>query len=240
MVKIQVENIDIPIKKDNISLKSSIYYTTNTPLKAPWILNLAGLFDHRESYFVKLFSEKFAEAGIYVLSYDYRAHGETAKQTGKNWLKLLPKIFSDVKEVIDWTMVNNSNRILDEKIALFGRSLGGAIILTQGYIDERVKALIALCTRYDYHIVKRIKFPEETIRKISPKYYMKKTPKNNERILLAHCQDDPQIMFKNFIQIKKHLGLRDENALEFETGRHSFKGHRDEIFERSIEFIKKI
>ena len=116
MENIQIENIDIPIRSDNINLKGSIYYTTNTPSKAPWIINLAGMMDHRESYFVKFYSEKFANAGYYVLAYDYRGHGETAEQTGKNVLKMIDQIFSDLNIVISWIIDNQSNRILDEKM----------------------------------------------------------------------------------------------------------------------------
>ena len=104
MEDIIVEDVEILIESDNIKLKGSIYYNQNTPAKTPWIINLAGLNDHRESYFVKFYTELFANAGYYVLSYDYHGHGETAKQTGKNWLKMLPKILSDVSVIIDWVL----------------------------------------------------------------------------------------------------------------------------------------
>ncbi|TFG29368.1 MAG: alpha/beta fold hydrolase [Promethearchaeota archaeon] len=239
MENIQIENIDIPIRSDNINLKGSIYYTANTPSKAPWILNLAGMMDHRESYFVKYYSEKFADAGYYVLAYDYRGHGETAEQTGKNVLKMIDPIFSDLNIVLTWIIENQSNRLLDEKITLFGRSWGGAIMLTRGYVDQRAKKLIALCTRFDYRSVGSIKFPEEIVKRVSPKYFLKKDPLNDKRILIAHCRDDPRIPFDNLIQIKEQLGLSEENVVVYDTGGHSFKGHRDEIFEKAIEFIKQ-
>lgn len=240
MEKVKIENIDIPVKTEDINLKGSIYYTSNTPNRAPWIINLPGLLDQRESYFVKFYSEKFANAGFYVLSYDYRAHGETKKQTGSRWDKMVTKIFSDIHIAINWIFNNQSNRLLeDNKIALFGRSIGGAIILTHGFIEERIKILISLCTRYDYSTTV-IKFPEDIIRKISPKYFLKKNPLNSNRILIAHCKDDNRIPFKNLNQIKDHLGLPQENVIAYDTGGHSFKGHRDEIFEKSIKFLKKL
>jgi esterase/lipase len=239
MENLIIENIDIPLESDNINLKGSIYFTTQTPVKAPFIINLAGLLDHRDSYFVKYYSEKFAGAGFYVLSYDYRAHGETKKQTGPRWDKMVLKIFEDIHIVIDWIIEKQFERLLKNKIALFGRSLGGAIILTHGFIDERIKILIALCTRYDYHTTK-ITFPEEIIRKISPKYYMKDIPSNNKRILIAHCKDDNRIPFKNLNHIRTHLNLKEENVIICESGGHSFKGHRDEILKHSLEFLKKL
>ncbi|MHA1149606.1 MAG: alpha/beta hydrolase family protein [Promethearchaeota archaeon] len=238
MTDITEELIDIPIEEDNILLKSSIYHSDSTPQKAPFVLNLPGLMDHRDSYFVKFYTEKFAEAGYYVLSYDYRAHGETAKQTGKNWLKLLDNIFFDLHKVIDWLFTNQSNRLWDDKLILFGRSLGAAIILTQGFKNSKAKLLIALCARYDYGKF-HIKFPPNVIKHVSARYNLSKSPLNNERILIAHCRDDERIPFENMMSIKEHLGLSDENIITYNDGGHSFKGHREELFDKVLEFIKK-
>ena len=239
MNSIKIENIDISIKEEDLFLKGTIYSNSNTPKKAPFIINLAGLLDHRESYFVKYYTEKFVDAGFYVLSYDYRAHGETKKQTGSRWDRMAVQIFSDIKIVIDWVVTHQTYRLLEEKIILFGRSMGGAIILTQGFLNKKLKALIALCTRYDYHTT-TIKFQEEIIKKISPKYFLKNEPSNNKRILIAHCKDDNRIPFSNLSQIKNQLGLNKENVIQFEAGGHSFKAHREEIFKASLKFIKKI
>jgi len=240
MIGLKTENIDIPIKSENIKLKGSIYYTSKTPLKAPWIIILAGFLAHRGSKFVKAFSERFARVGYYVLSYDYRGHGETEKETDRvDFIKVTPKIFSDIHEVISWILENQSNRLLDDKIALFGRSYGGAIILTHGFIDKRAKILIALCTRYDYNTV-NLKVPQDLVEKISPKYFLKNDPLNNDRILIGHCKDDIRMPFENVIQIKEYLGLNDKNVLIYDKGGHSFEGQRDHLFNCSIKFLKKL
>ena len=243
MEKVQIENIDILIKSDNVSLKGSIYSSSQTPLKAPWIITLAAFGGHRKTKFIKIYNERFAKAGYYVLSYDYRGHGETLKETGQLFsakdYQMYPKIYSDINEVISWILEEQSKRLLDVKIALFGRSLGAAIILTHGFIDNRAKILIALAGRYDYEI-HRIKFSKEIIKKISPKYFLKRDPSNNERILIAHCHDDDIVPFENLIQAKEHLGLNDANAKVYEDGGHSFRGHRDDIFEHSLKFLKKL
>jgi len=202
---IKIEDVDIPIDANDISLKGSIYFSSKTQQKAPWIINLSGVPEDRESFFVKYYSDKFARAGFYVLSYDYRGLGETAKKTGRRWDKMLPKTFSDLPKIIDWIIENQIKRLSDDKIALFGRSMGGAIILTNGFIDKRAKILIPLTTRYDYGAY-QLRFPENTIQKISPKFFLKKDPLNNERILTAHCKDDKRISFESFIKIKEHLG----------------------------------
>ncbi|MHA1343035.1 MAG: alpha/beta hydrolase family protein [Promethearchaeota archaeon] len=239
MTTIIKEDVEIPVEKGKLHLKGSIYYKSNTRSKAPFVINLAGLLDHRESYFVKYFTEKFASAGYYVLSYDHRAHGETAKQTGKNWLKFIKEIFSDITKVITWVLNTQSDsKLLNKKIVLFGRSLGGAIILTHGFIDERAKILISLCARYDYSKFK-IKFPQDVVKHISAKYFLKFDRKNNQRILIAHCKDDKRIPFENLLFIQKDLGLSNENTIIYESGGHSFKNHREDIFKESINFINR-
>ncbi|MBD3193917.1 MAG: hypothetical protein GF317_02605 [Candidatus Lokiarchaeota archaeon] len=237
MVKLEKEDIEIPVEEDNISLKASIYSTSNTPTSAPFIINMPGLLDHRESKFVKFYSEKFAKAGFYVLVYDYRAHGETKKETGSRWDKMILEIFSDLDRVINWTLKTQSKKIQNRELHLFGRSLGGAIILTHGFMNDHTTKLIALCTRYDYHTT-IIKFPEETIRKMSPKYFLETRNNNNKRIMIAHCNDDKRIPFKNVNQIQSHLGLSNSNVLQYESGGHSFRGHREEIFKKALEFLK--
>ena len=235
-MEITEELVDIPVDNGGLSLKGSIYYSEKTQKKAPFIVNVAGLNQHREKYLEKYFSEQFASKGFYVLGYDHRAHGETKKQTGSLWLKHMKEIFNDLNRVITWILDSQVNRLLDGKIALFGRSLGGAMILTHGYVDERVFKLIALCARYDYHTT-TVKFPEDVISKISLKNISIKIDNNNSRILLAHCKDDEFIPFENLYQIKDHLGLDDKNIVVYETGGHSFKGHREEIIQKTIDFI---
>ncbi|TXT67150.1 MAG: Alpha/beta hydrolase family protein [Promethearchaeota archaeon] len=233
-------DVEIPINGKELTLKGTIYTAAKPSMPNQWMIIFPGLLEHRKSYLTTFFSNQFASTGVHILSYDYRAHGETAAQTGKNWLKLLPSIFSDAHQVIEWlldTYLYDKNEN-DYNLSLFGRSLGGAIILTQGYIEKRAQKLIALCTRYDYHSVSKIKFPEKVIKHISPIYYLKEIPKNKERILLAHCKDDSQIPFENLLLIKNHLNLPEENVLIFKKGGHSFKGHREEIFKKTLEFLK--
>ena len=67
IMEIHVEDIDIPVEDGRITLKGSIYFLENITTRAPWIINFAGLMDHRESYFVKYYTEKFANNGYYVL-----------------------------------------------------------------------------------------------------------------------------------------------------------------------------
>ena len=243
MKEINIENIEIPIKENNITLMGSIYFTRNTPLRAPWVVILGGFLEHRESKFVKYFIEKFVFDGFYVLSYDYRGHGKNEVNINKFELyKKTPKIFSDIHDVISWLLENQSHRLVDENIILFARSYGGAIALTSCFKDRRIKYIIALCTRYNYLTV-QLKIPDNLkksmVKLISPKWFLKKDLSNNKRILIAHCKDDNRIPFENVLQIKDHLGLNDENVLIYEKGGHSFEGNKDDLFNRIIEFLNR-
>ena len=151
---------------------------------------------------------------------------------------MVTSIFKDIEIVLSWLIKNQSDRLLEKEIVLFGRSMGGAIILTHGFKDIRASKLIALCTRYDYHTTD-VKFSEDVIKEISPKYFLKNDERNNNRILIAHCKDDNRIPFKNVYEIKKHLSLDDKNVLIYDNGGHSFKGHREDLLKYCIEFIKK-
>ncbi|MFX1395743.1 MAG: alpha/beta hydrolase family protein [Promethearchaeota archaeon] len=239
MVKILKENVEIPVDS-GVSLKGTIYSKISSSLSKPFIINISGIGEHRESNFVEYFSKHFAQAGFQVLSYDHRAHGETIKQTGRNIVKNLTNIFSDITKVLTWMLNDQKHRLLDNRIALFGRSLAGAIILTRGFIDRRANILISLCARYDYHTYTGLKLSEDIIHDISPKYHLKFHPDNNNRILIAHCRDDDIIPFKNLLQIKEALHLSDENTIIYDSGNHSFIGNKRDIFEKSIQFLKKI
>ncbi|MFX1313441.1 MAG: alpha/beta hydrolase family protein, partial [Promethearchaeota archaeon] len=148
--------------------------------------------------------------------------------------------------VLKWIIENQSKRLLEDKIALFGRSLGGAIILSHGFINKTAKILISLSTRYDYEQLKGVyneideEDGEDIVRKISPKNFLKKDPMNNQRILIAHCKDDDRVPFENLHHIQEHLGLSDENVIEFDTGGHTFSGHREDIIKYSLKFLKKL
>ncbi|UCC19830.1 MAG: alpha/beta fold hydrolase [Promethearchaeota archaeon] len=196
-----IKEVDIPIKGDNITLKGSLYYSSHLSSKAPFIVILPGFLEHRKNNFVKFFTAKLASAGYYIVAYDYRAHGETKTNHGTRWNKIFPLIFSDIHKVLEWVLETQTNFLLEDKIALFGRSLGGAIVLSHGFINERAKKLIALSPRYDYHTT-QIKFQEEVIKKISPHNFLKKAPQNNHRILIAHCKDDLRIPFENIFKYK--------------------------------------
>ena len=113
MIFINIEDIDIPIINDTLSLKGSIYYGLKTPKKAPFIINISGMGNNRNSSFVYYFSEKFAEAGYYVLSYDHRGHGKTEKLTKRVINDNIVKIFYDIHHVITW-IINQQKELVFE------------------------------------------------------------------------------------------------------------------------------
>jgi len=108
-------------------------------------------------------------------------------------------------------------------------------------VQKRIKKLIALCTRYDYASFKAgsLSFNEDDIKIMSPKYFLEKDPSNNERILIAHCKDDERIPFHNLQLIKDQLDLSEKNVIVYETGGHSFRGNRENLFNEAIRFLER-
>ena len=139
MDDIIVKNIDILVESGTINLKGSYYFNEKTPDRAPWTIVCTGLWAHRGSYFPRFFIQKFAKSGYYTLCYDHRAHGETKKQTGGNWIKLLPKIFEDIHDVINWVLNNQSKRLLNNEIILSSSSWVKSHSITEfvGVINEK-------------------------------------------------------------------------------------------------------
>lgn len=72
VTSIFIKDSEIPMINDNISLKGSIYFKLKTPERAPFIINISGLGNNRNSSFVQYFSEIFALDEYYVLAYDHR------------------------------------------------------------------------------------------------------------------------------------------------------------------------
>ncbi|MBN1803016.1 MAG: hypothetical protein JW891_16015 [Candidatus Lokiarchaeota archaeon] len=110
--------------------------------------------------------------------------------------------------------------------------------LTKEILDERAKVLISLCARYDYHTYTGLKLSEEVIHEISPRYYIKEYPNNKNRILIAHCRDDKIIPFSNLVQIQQKLQLSDDNVIIYDSGGHSFKGDKSDLFTRILKFLR--
>jgi pimeloyl-ACP methyl ester carboxylesterase len=75
-----------------------------------------------------------ARRGYYVVTFDFRGHGNSSGST-----TLGPKETLDAEAVINWTY----NRLPGKPIYLLGFGLGGVVAIVEGSADSRVKGVVA-------------------------------------------------------------------------------------------------
>ena len=148
--KVDVESIEIPVGGGNF-LVGDLFKSRFTPKKdAPTLILHHGLGSTRQRNYQ--YGIALSLMGLAVVFYDARGHGETKEKYdfGEKWDGYY--IIRDLKYAIDWVQKRaeevgdlNKNRII-----VLGFSLGGAVALNEGYLDERVDFVIGCCTFGDY------------------------------------------------------------------------------------------
>jgi uncharacterized protein len=104
---------------------------------APIIVMAHGLTGTRRDR-LGAFAERFAEAGIAALVFDYRGFGDSAGE---------PDLFEPERQLDDWRAAIAFARLLPgvdpERVATFGSSLGGGNALAAAAEDPRIAAAIS-------------------------------------------------------------------------------------------------
>lgn len=121
------ESVEIP-SNDSILLKGYWVHPASGTSKGTLILH-HGIGGCKEHYLG--LSQKLAERGISCLLFDARAHG---KSSGKYCTYGYYEKY-DVKAVVDYLKARNS----EERIGIWGNSMGGAIALQAMEIDKRIQ-----------------------------------------------------------------------------------------------------
>lgn len=80
----------------------------------------------------------FYEAGMNVLLFDARSHGQSDSDTFSS----LPRFAEDLADAIDWLRQNHPSKT--EKIALLGHSVGAGAVLLEASRREDIQAIISL------------------------------------------------------------------------------------------------
>ncbi|MHA1648688.1 MAG: alpha/beta hydrolase family protein [Candidatus Helarchaeota archaeon] len=186
--------------------------------------------------------------GYKVVCYNHRGHGKKPYKSGGNKSDI-DKTFMDVQQVVDF--IEKRPDLNHEKLGAIGFSLGGYTLLTGGYLDPRIKLIIAFCAGHDwlemnefwawyirlfYRLDGLIVFPNEDLnRKLSPKYFLQKPSK--KIICLSHAKNDRIVPYDGFLKNKKLLTLPDENTLSFKKGDHGFFGQWTIIVSQMIKWL---
>ncbi len=142
------EDIKIPIGGGN-HLVGDLVKGPSTPKKnAPVFIVCHGLASQRKRFYV--FGLPMSFLGFAILFYDARGHGET--NFGEVWDAYY--IIKDMSKVIDYIekRAETKGDLNPKEIVAWGASMGGGVVLNEGYLDRRIKFCMAVCTWGDYKV----------------------------------------------------------------------------------------
>lgn len=189
--------------------------------------------------------------GYKVVYYNHRGHGRKPFKSEGNKSEIDKTLAKDVREVIDF--IESRPDLNHQRLGAIGFSLGGFTLLTGGYLDPRLKIVIACSAGHDMAAIHRswpwyIRFfyrasgmpmfpPDEFNRKISPRYYL--GTKVEKVVCLAHTKNDHLVPFEHFLKNKELLNLSNEYTLSLERGDHGFFGQDTILVSQIIKWLNK-
>ncbi len=147
---VDTESIQIPVGGGKF-LIGDLFKSSFTPKKdAPVLIVHHGLGSVRQRNYQYGIALSFL--GFAVLFYDARGHGETAEKYGfgEKWDGYY--IMRDLSKAVDF-IEKRAEKIGDvsaKRIVAMGFSLGGATVLNEGYLDQRIDFIMGLCAFGDY------------------------------------------------------------------------------------------
>ncbi len=128
----------IEFKSGGDTLRGTLY-EPNAPRPHPAIIFAHGLLSTRDEF--GDYPQKFCERGYLALAFDFRGHGASE---GTRGLVAEARLVEDLIHALDYIEANPG--IDNNRIALFGHSLGGGAVLCATARDARVRAVIAGAT----------------------------------------------------------------------------------------------
>jgi len=147
---VDFEPIQIPIGGGNFLVGDLVKSKLTPKRNAPVLIVHHGLGSHRQRNYQYGIALSFL--GFAVIFYDARGHGETAEKYGfgEKWDAYY--IIRDLSKALDF-IEKRAEKIGDlnpKTIIAMGFSLGGAVVLNEGYLDRRVKFVMGCCAFGDY------------------------------------------------------------------------------------------
>ncbi len=243
---LQKEKFELTLK-DGVIIHGEIM-TGNTSDSSPVVLACHGYLGDMQGIYSVAYP--LVLQGYKVICYNHRGHGKKPfKSGGKKYD--IEKTFMDVQQIVDFIVSRPDLNY--EKLAAVGFSLGGHVLLTGGYIDPRIKLVMAFCTGHDWSETNKfwswyVRFffrltglpiypPEELNQKLSPKCFLEKKMEN-KIVCLAHTKNDMLIPYEGFLKNKELLGLSDEQTIVFDHGDHVFFGQNTVYLSQIIKWLK--
>ena len=254
--EIEVSEIKIDLKDG--FLVANIIKNRNSAkvkFKKSIIVICHGFSDRKES--LQYYYFPLVYQGYIVLAYDARGTGKS-KKLGKrsDFLKRI----EDFKEVIEW--INSEKKFSKFKIFSIGFSIGAITALCGGFLNEKIKKIIAISSMSNYkqnipkynpivilsYLLKRVKlFPnKEENEKLSPYFIINRAKKDlseeewkkfSRRVMLIHCKNDKVIKFKNFEENRFILESAEKSLLILKKGGHSQKKNECSLVGATLSFL---
>ena len=148
--QVDVEPIQIPVGGGKF-LVGDLFKSVFTPKKnAPVLIVHHGLGSVRQRNYQ--YGIALSLMGFAVIFYDARGHGETAEKFGfgEKWDGYF--IIRDLSKALDFIdkRAEEIGDVDSKRIVAMGFSLGGAVVLNEGYLDHRVDFVMGNCAFGDY------------------------------------------------------------------------------------------
>lgn len=149
---------DISFKVGSLSISAWLYLPKDSSTPVPCIIMNHG-FGCTKDMVLESYALRFQEAGMAVLTYDYRYFGES--EGDPRQMFSFPSQLEDCSAAIDYA---RSLKEIDlDKIALWGYSAGGGYGLAIAAQDKRIDCVCALCAGLDRNEDSKVSLKKEGI-----------------------------------------------------------------------------
>lgn len=235
---VDIEEVKVPSQIQGKFLKGVVIRAKNSDPneKQIGVLSHHGYTGKKEKMY--RFAIPLALSGCTVLGIDARGHGES-KEKGLS-MNDFAGIMADVPNEIDY--LESLPNVDSERLMMIGHSMGAIMTLSAGYLDQRLKRLVAISGPFDIldqftkhktlisrniyrKIKKNLEGPLEVWNeKISAKYIFENDTDipDDERVFIVHCKKDNLILFEEAEKIKDMLNLPEKNVLFLEMPKKKY------------------
>lgn len=147
---------DVQFSVDGTTIRAWLYLPPDAPGPAPCVIMSQG-FGGTKDCILEKYALRFIDAGMAVLTYDYRHFGESDGEPRQ--LYDVSYQLDDLRAAVGYAC--GRNEIDPEKIVLWSTSAAGGYGLTIAAEDDRIAAVIAQCAGIDHEADSKIYMERE-------------------------------------------------------------------------------